>query len=97
MKIKALKMMVVGLIATTGFAVNSVFAETYNVRGKTQAQVKAIYGEPLSIKGPVGGFNEKRPPITEWQYDGFFITFEKNIALHGNKKGSLALELNPNK
>jgi len=94
MKIKTLKAIAASVIAIVAFSVSAVFAETYNVRGKTMAQVKAIYGEPLSVKGPVGGFSKTRPPITEWQYNGFFITFENNIALHGNTKGSLALELN---
>ena len=94
MKIKALKVAVTSVIAVAAFSVSAVFAETYDVRGKTMDQVKAQYGEPLSVKGPVGGFSETRPPITEWQYDGFFITFERSIALHGNSKGSLSLELN---
>lgn len=96
MKIKNLKVLLISAIALVVFSATTVFAETYDVRGKTMAQVKAIYGEPLSVKGPVGGFSATRPPITEWQYDGFFITFERDIALHGNSKGSLALELNPN-
>ncbi len=79
----------IALAATTQAA-----AAGYDVRGKTKAQIKAIYGKPVSIKGPVGGFNAKRPPITEWQYDDFFVTFENNIALHGFGKDSLKLELN---
>lgn len=73
------------LLVVTGFAVSSsaVMAKDVSVRGKTMAQVKAMYGEPNAVKGPVGGLNEKRPPITQWTYDSFYVTFERNIALHG--------------
>lgn len=92
--IKYLKAIVIAMVSIIVFSVNTAFAEIDNVRGKTMAQIKAIYGEPIAVKGPVGGFSATRPPITEWQYDNFFITFENNIVLHGNAKGSLAMELN---
>lgn len=85
---------VVTTAVTTLLFVTSAFAASYEVRGKTKQQVKAIYGEPISIKGPIGGYNEKRPPITEWDYGNFYITFERNIALHGNERDSLRIILN---
>ena len=94
MKIKTIKAIVISTVALTAFSVSTVFAKNYDVRGKTMAEVKALYGDPLSVKGPVGGFSATRPPITEWQYSDFYITFENKIALHGNSKGSLSLELN---
>lgn len=93
------KTIVTVLIALTASLLTSLltttaFAAKYEVRGKTKAQVKAIYGEPITIKGPIGGYNEKRPPITEWDYGNFYITFERNIALHGNDRDSLYIQLN---
>ncbi len=74
------------------FAGNAI-AETYDVRGKTMNQIRTIYGEPISVKGPIGGYNSKRPPITEWDYGNFYITFERNIALHGNERDSLRMTI----
>jgi len=82
------------LIAAQLVFANIATAETYDVRGKTKAQIRSIYGEPTSIKGPIGGYNLKRPPITEWDYGNFYITFERDIALHGNARDSLQLNLN---
>ena len=93
MKIKTLKAIVISMTVVAAFSASSVFAKKYDVRGKTMEQVRALYGDPISIKGPVGGFSETRPPITEWQYTDFFITFEREIALHGNSADSLTLEL----
>lgn len=89
-----LKMLAFSAVLSIALSASLAYAANYDVRGKTMTQVKAIYGEPVATKGPIGGFSATRPPITEWQYDGFFITFENNIALHGNDKDSLKLELN---
>jgi len=82
------------IVATLLVFASVASAEAYDVRGKTKGQIRSIYGEPISIKGPIGGYNQKRPPITEWDYGTFYITFERNIALHGNDRGSLQLNLN---
>ncbi|GEM_PF-503016 len=41
-------------------------------RGSRMDQVRHVYGEPDSIKGPVGN-----PPITTWIYPRFSCYFEK--------------------
>lgn len=39
--------------------------------GETMSQVKARFGQPEAIKGPVG-----EPPITRWDYAKFSVFFE---------------------
>ena len=39
--------------------------------GSSMTTVRGGYGEPTSIKGPVG-----EPPITRWIYDDFTVYFE---------------------
>ena len=46
-------------------------------RGLSQADVRQQYGEPASIKGPIG-----EPPITRWDYNGFSVYFEYQTVLH---------------
>lgn len=46
-------------------------------RGSTMEQVKRQYGEPESVRGPVG-----EPPITRWIYDDYTIYFEHDRAIH---------------
>ncbi|MED5388661.1 MAG: hypothetical protein VX793_07395 [Pseudomonadota bacterium] len=46
-------------------------------RGMPEAKVRANFGAPASIRGPVGS-----PAITRWNYDGFSVYFENGITLH---------------
>jgi len=39
--------------------------------GSSMAQVRAQYGEPTEVRGPVGD-----PPITRWIYPGYTAYFE---------------------
>jgi hypothetical protein len=45
--------------------------------GTTQASVRAKWGEPRTIQGPVG-----KPAITQWVYQNFIVYFEGNRVLH---------------
>lgn len=47
------------------------------VRGETQDTVRAAFGEPLRVDGPVG-----EPPITRWEYPRFTVVFEHQYVLH---------------
>lgn len=47
------------------------------VRGADQTGVRAQFGEPLRIVGPVG-----EPPITRWEYDRFTVVFEHRHVVH---------------
>jgi hypothetical protein len=40
-------------------------------RGESMTSVRAGYGEPATVKGPVG-----EPPITRWVYPGYTVYFE---------------------
>ncbi|HEA52457.1 hypothetical protein [Marinobacter antarcticus] len=45
--------------------------------GTTQASVRAAWGQPASMEGPVG-----QPAISQWQYDNFIVYFEGNRVIH---------------
>ncbi|MGM0517559.1 MAG: hypothetical protein ACQER6_08160 [Pseudomonadota bacterium] len=56
---------------------------TTSVHGLTQAQVKARYGEPETRHAPVPATGTRlNPPIIRWDYDGFSVFFERDIAIH---------------
>ena len=46
-------------------------------RGASMAQVEARFGAPMRKYAAVGD-----PPITRWDYPGFSVFFEYNLALH---------------
>lgn len=45
--------------------------------GTTQASVKASWGQPAAIEGPIG-----QPPITQWNYGNFVVYFEGDRVIH---------------
>ncbi len=46
-------------------------------RGISKSQVRKKFGEPSSVKGPVGS-----PPITTWHYGNMTVYFEYNHVVH---------------
>jgi hypothetical protein len=46
-------------------------------RGISKDRVRAKFGEPLSMKPAVG-----EPPISSWEYPGFYVYFEYEHVLH---------------
>ena len=55
----------------------SASVPTHPARGATMAQVEARFGTPVRKYAAVGD-----PPITRWDYPGFSVFFEHNLALH---------------
>jgi hypothetical protein len=45
--------------------------------GMSQESVRASWGAPLEIQGPVG-----QPPITQWHYQDFVVYFENDRVIH---------------
>ena len=45
--------------------------------GMSQSSVRASWGAPMEIQGPVG-----QPPITQWHYQNFVVYFEGNRVIH---------------
>lgn len=74
---------------------NSASAQNINdIRWKSEAQVKAVLGEPNSVSNPVG----THASYTLWQYDNFTVAFANNRAFHMFNKDSLQrMELNENR
>ncbi|WP_193164085.1 hypothetical protein [Microbulbifer hainanensis] len=56
-------------------------APVKEMRGLKKEDVSALLGDPIGIQGPVG-----EPAITRWEYPGFYVYFERNVALHTVKK-----------
>ena len=46
-------------------------------RGMTQSRVQSKYGQPSSVKAPIG-----EPPITRWEYSDFVVFFEHDKVIH---------------
>ncbi len=57
--------------------VETGFKQEMPKRGSTMETVRATFGEPDEIFGPVG-----EPPITEWVYGSFRVYFEYQRVLH---------------
>lgn len=45
--------------------------------GMTQASVRASWGQPANVEGPVG-----QPPISQWNYGRFVVYFENDRVIH---------------
>jgi hypothetical protein len=45
--------------------------------GMTQASVRASWGQPESVEGPVG-----QPPVSQWHYGKFVVYFESDKVIH---------------
>ncbi|MBU2955486.1 hypothetical protein [Marinobacter sp. F3R08] len=45
--------------------------------GMSQSAVRASWGAPLEIQGPVG-----QPSITQWHYQSFVVYFEGDKVIH---------------
>lgn len=56
-----------------------------DIRWKSEQQVAAMLGEPLSKSSPIG----THAAYTLWSYEGFIVAFADNKAFHLFKVGSL--------
>jgi len=64
-------------------ATTSPLRSDVSVHGMTQSQVRARFGEPEKRHAPVPAQGTRlNPPITRWDYDGFSVFFERDIAIH---------------
>lgn len=66
----------------------SAQAETINsvdVKWKTESQVRDLYGEPMSIHGPIG----THASYTLWKYEDAYVAFSNNRAFHRFSPDSL--------
>ena len=68
-------------------------------RGMSMDQVRARFGEPVSVAGPVGGDRPQHPPITRWNYAEFSVYFERSLVIDsvgsrvsGTEKGARPAE-----
>ena len=73
-----MKIRIMTLLASAALAMPAaVVAAEVPQRGMSEARVRADFGSPSSVRGPVGS-----PAITRWNYDGFTVYFENGISLH---------------
>jgi len=76
------------------FSLSSQAQSIEEVRWKSEAQVRALYGEPDSISQPTG----THATYIMWKYPDFTVAFANNRAFHLFKKDSLKrFELNENR
>ena len=77
-------LMTTGLAQADTLLINSAYEQpeaARPTRGITMDQVKAKFGEPDAVTGPVGD-----PPITTWVYPEFSVYFEYDKVLHSVMK-----------
>jgi len=73
-----MKIRIMTLLASAALALPAAaLAAEVPQRGMSEARVRADFGSPSSVRGPVGS-----PAITRWNYDGFSVYFENGITLH---------------
>ena len=53
-------------------------AITLPKKGTSMGDVEKKYGAPREKHAPAGGDTPKHPPITRWDYDAFYVFFEKD-------------------
>ena len=74
--------------------VQSVHAQDVEeVRWKSESHVRNLYGEPNSVRGPVG----THASYQLWTYDNFTVAFANNRAFHlfnNNRSNEFELEEN---
>jgi len=56
-----------------------------DIRWKSESQVRALLGDPQSIRGPIG----THASYQLWEYQGFSVAFSNNRAFHLFDEGSL--------
>ncbi|WP_372999719.1 hypothetical protein [Marinobacter sp.] len=50
---------------------------SFPASGMSQSSVRASWGAPMEIQGPVG-----EPPISQWHYQNFVVYFEGDRVIH---------------
>lgn len=60
-------------------------ASVEQVRWKSEQQVRALLGDPKSVRGPIG----THATYELWQYEGFSVAFANNHAFHLFDENSL--------
>jgi hypothetical protein len=66
-------------------AANQLPVTIEQVRWKSEDQVRALLGEPKSIRGPIG----THASYELWSYEGFSVAFANNRAFHLFNENSL--------
>lgn len=59
-------------------------------RGSSMERVRAKFGEPQQVLGPVGD-----PPITQWVFADYTVYFEHNRVIHAVVHRDLRASSNP--
>lgn len=90
MRNQAFKSLMLLVALTVGLLSQPSFAQDVEqIRWKSEAQVRALFGEPNSIQGPIG----THASYTLWKYDDFTIAFANNRAFHLFNENSLRKEV----
>ena len=68
---------IIGMALGQGSVISDGSDGSRPMRGTTQAQVEAKWGQPVSRKAAVGD-----PPISSWEYSNFTVYFEYDRVIH---------------
>lgn len=72
-----LPMLVVILFSSAGYA-QMPAKNVDDIRWKPEAEVRALFGEPMSVQGPAG----THATYMLWKYGDFTVAFANNRAFH---------------
>lgn len=78
-KLIAKTLVVLALSLASLGSISAVNAQDVSeVRWKSADKVRAMYGEPQSVRGPIG----THASYTLWSYEGFVVAFANEKAFH---------------
>jgi len=85
--------MVMVALGISGVCQTSFAQDVSEVRWKSEAHVKSLYGEPNSIQGPIG----THATYQLWKYDNFTVAFSNSRAFHLFSTSSSKMSLGENR
>ena len=80
-----LKRVISTLLLVLTFGLNVQAQSVDDVRWKSESQVRELYGDPLSVQGPIG----THANYVLWKYADFTVAFANSRVFHVFKKDSL--------
>lgn len=91
---KSILLMSVILLAVNSTAAFAEAPDLQEIRWKSESQIRALLGEPESVRGPIG----THASYELWKYPDFTVAFANERVFHMFKKDSLTkFEINENR
>lgn len=91
---KSILLMCAILLAVSSTSAFAEAPDIQEIRWKSESQVRALLGEPESVRGPIGTFASYKL----WNYTDFTVAFANERVFHMFKNDSLTkFEINENR